>query len=375
MDSLFTGGAEYSTLLWMEWMEAHGYDVRLVLLKPKKPSYKIEHFKVNPERVSQLVPGSVYHKYKQLKKIIDTFQPAIVHSVLTASNFLCRTIRLTGRRFVHIESLVNQPYSAERLSDASLSGWKIKMFQLFDRLTQRKGVQHFHANSKAVAAHYKQEVHVPENKISVVPRGRQDNEWLQQKEELRKKYNEEFSIPSDHLLLINTGRHEHQKGHDILLKAVALCESNTPFNVLIAGREGAFTNSILELQVQLGLQQKVKLIGHRTDIPQLLAAADLFVFPSRFEGMPGALIEACAAGLPVVCTDLPCMTEVVTDKQNALLFPTENPQAMATQLDQLLMDADKRKEMGTESLAVFRNKFQLENIHLSSEKIYKQQLR
>ncbi len=373
MDSLFTGGAEYSTLLWMEWMEAHGYDVKLVLLKPKNPSYKIEHFKVNPERVSQLVPGSGYQRYKQLQKIIDTFQPEIVHSVLTASNFLCRTLRLTGSRFVHVESLVNQPYSAERLSDASLSRWKIKAFQLFDRMTQKKGVQHFHANSKAVAAHYMQAVSVPEQKLTVVPRGRQENPWILQKKELRNKYNEEFAIPSDHVLLINTGRHEHQKGHDVLLKAVALSKSDIPFTVLIAGREGAFTNSIFELLEQLGLKEKVQLIGHRTDIPQLLAAADLFVFPSRFEGMPGALIEACAAGLAIVCTDLPCMTEVVTENKNALLFPTEDPQALATQLDQLLMDADKRNEMGAESLVIFRNNFQLEHIHLSLEKLYQQQ--
>jgi glycosyltransferase involved in cell wall biosynthesis len=107
-------------------------------------------------------------------------------------------------------------------------------------------------------------------------------------------------------------------------------------------------------------------------VPQLLAASDLFVFPSRYEGMPGALIEACAAGLPVVCTDLPCMTEVVQPHVNALLFPLNHQQLLAQQLELLISNAELRNTMGAESLAIFHQKFTLESIHLQMEALIQQ---
>jgi glycosyltransferase involved in cell wall biosynthesis len=362
IDSLFTGGAEYSTLLWMEWLLAKGYDVRMVLLKPKNPSYKISDFKIDPARVTMLNTNGVYARYKALKQIIQVFKPAVVHSVLNASNFTTRAIRILHGGFKHVESLVNQPYSQERLSDQSLNTFKIRLLQIYDILTQKAGVQHFHANSQAVADHYMQAVNVPANKITVIPRGRTDNTYIHQKDTLRRQYGAEFNIPADHIWLINTGRHEYQKAHDVLLEALSLLQSKVPHTLLIAGREGKETAKIYKLIDQYNLKDRVCLLGHRTDIPQLLAAADIFVFPSRYEGMPGALIEACSAGLPAICTDLPCMREVV-DGNSANFFPLNDAKALSIQLDQMLNDASLLTKMGKEALKQFQEKFRLERIH------------
>ena len=362
IDSLFTGGAEYSTLLWMEWLLAKGYDVKMVLLKPKNPAYKISDFKIDPARVTMLNTNGVYARYKALKQIIKDFKPTVVHSVLNASNFTTRAIHILHVGFKHVESLVNQPYSQERLSDQSLNTFKIRLLQIYDILTQKKGVQHFHANSQAVADHYKQAVKVPANKITVIPRGRTDNTYIQQKDTLRRQYEAEFNIPADHVWLINTGRHEYQKAHDVLLEALSLLQSKVPHAVLIAGREGKETSKIHQLIDQYNLKDRVHLLGHRTDIPQLLAASDLFVFPSRYEGMPGALIEACSAGLPAICTDLPCMREVV-DESSASFFPLNDVKILSLHLDQMLADASLRTRMGEEALKQFQEKFRLERIH------------
>ena len=362
IDSLFTGGAEYSTLLWMEWLLEKGYDVRMVLLKPKNPSYKISDFKIDPKRVTMLNTNGVFARYKTLKQIIQKFKPTIVHTVLNASNFTTRAIRILHGGFKHVESLVNQPYSQERLSDQSLNTFKIRLLQMYDILTQKKGVQHFHANSQAVADHYMQAVKVPANKITVIPRGRTDNNYIHQKETLRRQYEAEFNIPDYHVWLINTGRHEYQKAHDVLLEALSLLQSKVPHTLLIAGREGKETEKIHQLIDQYNLKDRVRLLGHRSDIPQLLAAADLFVFPSRYEGLPGALIEACAAALPSICTDLPCMREVV-DGNSANFFPLNDAKMLSIQLDQTLNDASLRTQMGEEALKKFQEKFRLERIN------------
>ena len=362
IDSLFTGGAEYSTLLWMEWLLEKGYDVRMVLLKLKNPSYNISDFKIDPAKVTILNTNGVFARYKALKQIIQKFNPTVVHSVLNASNFTTRAIRILHGGFKHVESLVNQPYSQERLSDQSLNTFKIRLLQAYDILTQKKGVQHFHANSQAVADHYIQAVKVPSSKITVIPRGRSNNTYIIQKETLRCQYEVEFNIPTDHVWLINTGRHEYQKAHDVLLEALSLLQSKVSYTLLIAGREGKETSKIRQLIDHYGLKDRVRLLGHRTDIPQLLAASDLFVFPSRYEGMPGALIETCAAGLPSVCTDLPCMREVV-DETSARFFPLNGAKALSHQLDQILNDASSRTDMGKEALKQFQEKFRLERIH------------
>jgi glycosyltransferase involved in cell wall biosynthesis len=362
LDSLFTGGAEYSTLLWMEWLLAKGYDVRMVLLKPKNPSYKISDFKIDPSRVTMLQTIGVFARYKALKQILQEFKPAVVHSVLNASNFTTRALRIFQGGFKHVESVVNQPYSKERLGDQSLSKLKIRLLQAYDICTQKKGVQHFHANSQAVADHYIQAVKVPASKITVIPRGRTDNTYIHQKENLRRQYELEFNFPADHIWLINTGRHEYQKAHDVLLEALSLLQSKQPYVLLIAGREGKETSRIHQLIDQYNLKDRVRLLGHRTDIPQLLAASDLFVFPSRYEGMPGALIEACAAALPSICTDLPCMREVV-DENSALFFPLNDAKVLSLQLDQMLAEALLRTQMGEEALKKFQYKFRLERIH------------
>ncbi len=362
MDSLFTGGAEYSTLLWMEWLEEKGYNVKLILLKPKTPSYKIEDFKISKDKVQQLLSGGNYSKYKQLKKIIHEFKPDVVHSVLNASNFITRAIKLTGGKFKHIESVVNQPYAAERLKDNRIASWKIKLLNIYDRITQGWGVDYFHANSRAVADHYIKYVAVATNKITVVPRGRTENKHTQQRAALRTHYAQELNINPNAVWLINTGRHEYQKAHDVLIQAVSELKTDISYEVLIAGREGANTEMIKKLITKHQLENKIHFLGHRTDIPQLLAASDIFVFPSRYEGMPGALIEACAAGLPAICTDLPCMHEVV-DEESALFFPINESEALAHQINMQVSNSNLRKQMGSAALKSFEEKFQVEGIH------------
>lgn len=363
MDSLFTGGAEYSTLWWMEWLRANGTEVKMVLLKIKKPSYELNDFQISPDDVVLLQPGNSISKYRQVKKIIQSYAPDIIHSVLNASNFLCRTLRLLHGGFVHIESLVNQPYSKERLADKNLSKRKIQLLQTFDRITEKKGVQYFHANSEAVADHYRTAVGVHAEKITVVPRGRSENKWLSKKGALRNQFNQEFQIPEDHLLLINTGRHEHQKGQDVLLEALHQLQTTVPHTLLIVGRSGRQSDTLHELAAIYKLNDHVRFLGHRQDVPQLLAAADLFVFPSRFEGMPGALIEACAAGLPIVCTDLPCMTEVVEAGNNALLFTINRADELSVQLKRMIEDRDLREKTGSKSLELFQQSFLSDFIH------------
>ncbi|MDH5380085.1 MAG: glycosyltransferase, partial [Cyclobacteriaceae bacterium] len=112
-----------------------------------------------------------------------------------------------------------------------------------------------------------------------------------------------------------------------------------------------------------GLNGQVKLLGHRTDVEQLLAAADVFVFPSRFEGLPGALIEAAAAGLPIIASDIPNNREVAGENKNALFFPVNDHQVLSACIEKMATDPDLRSKFAKESLRIFNERFTLEKVH------------
>jgi len=91
----------------------------------------------------------------------------------------------------------------------------------------------------------------------------------------------------------------------------------------------------------------VELWGWQNDMPSILAQADIFCLPSYREGIPNALLEACAAGLPIVATDVPGCRDVVTDGLNGLLVPVKSPDALATALETLILNRELRLTMGT----------------------------
>jgi glycosyltransferase involved in cell wall biosynthesis len=79
----------------------------------------------------------------------------------------------------------------------------------------------------------------------------------------------------------------------------------------------------------LGITDRVRFLGSRKDVPNLLRAADVFAFPSHYEGFPGALVEALATGLPVVASDIPMHREAIRSGDNGLLFPVDSPETLA----------------------------------------------
>ena len=104
----------------------------------------------------------------------------------------------------------------------------------------------------------------------------------------------------------------------------------------------------------------MRFLGHRDDAPEVLAAADVFVFPSLYEGLGGALIEAMALGLPIVASDLPAIREVVEPGSNALLVEPGSPADLADAIVALADDPERRRRMGARSRAIFEDRFTLE---------------
>lgn len=122
----------------------------------------------------------------------------------------------------------------------------------------------------------------------------------------------EFSIPADGILHVHVGNFHAAKNHERLIGIFSEIAKRDPRSrLLLIGRgSGEFEGRLGETVALLGLAGLVRHAGQRTDVPRLLKAADLMIFPSKWEGLPGAVLEACAAGLPVVASDLPGVREI-----------------------------------------------------------------
>lgn len=361
INSLYTGGAEFSTITFYSWVKTTMKDeVKIVCLKKADPEYDFREFGF--EEVTYLNQNSFFSRLKNFNRIVDEFRPDIVHSVLFDSNLIGRASRLIKGNFKHLESLVNQTYSPYRLKDPNVNKLKLEVYRCLDFITQIWGVDHFHSNGATVAKHYQEKLFINASRITNIPRGRYPNSFLNDTETINLIRNE-LKL-KDKVVLVNVARHEYQKAQTVLIDSLyELKDLNSEYVLLLVGRNGEATKEIKEKINFNGLQENVRILGHRSDVSKLLAASDIFVFPSRFEGLPGALIEAEAAGLPIVCSDIPNNLEVIEENKNALIFPVDDTRILAQQLKELISDLSKRKRMGSESLAIYNRKFTIKRVH------------
>ena len=126
--------------------------------------------------------------------------------------------------------------------------------------------------------------------------------------------------------IVTVGRLEEQKNHELLIKAFARIADSIPLDNLIIYGEGQLRPHLNEIIAQYKLTERVVLAGSQSDIPNLLCKAKCFVLSSDYEGMPNALMEAMAAGVPVVSTDCPCggPRTLIQNKEQGILVPVGN---------------------------------------------------
>ena len=198
--------------------------------------------------------------------------------------------------------------------------------------------------SNQVAAFNQETIGIPKEKIEVIPNGVPLEEFsrLPSRAEVR----ERFGIPVSGLAIGTVGRAEPAKGLDLLLDAYAILSEKFPEAYLVIAGNGRELESLKSQAAESGIRGRVYFLGDQDDIPGVLAAMDLFVLPSRFEGLPNALLEAMAASLPVVATDAGGVGDAVVDGETGILVPPGDSQSLEEAICRLLLDADARRRMG-----------------------------
>jgi glycosyltransferase involved in cell wall biosynthesis len=157
-------------------------------------------------------------------------------------------------------------------------------------------------------------------------------------------------------VVLTVARLDQQKGVEYLVEAAALVPGAT---FLVAG-EGPERGRLERRAAELGLDTRVLFLGHRQDIPDLLAACDVFVLPSLFEGLALSILEAMAAGKPVIATAIEGTSEVIRDGENGLLIPPTDPTALASAVRQILGDPVRAQRLAAAGRARVQREFSTE---------------
>lgn len=146
----------------------------------------------------------------------------------------------------------------------------------------------------------------------------------------RKEKRKELGIPENSVLLLSVGELNENKNHETVIRAIA----GLDVYFMIAGK-GGLEAHLQQLIDSLGMSDRVRLLGYRTDVGELYAAADLFVFPSFREGLSVSVMEAMASGLPVVCSRIRGNTDLI-DEEGGRLFDPGSAEACAVAIKSML---------------------------------------
>lgn len=343
IDSLEPSGAEWSLLAMAPHLLGHGVEMEIVHFATTAglgPRFEELGVRVisRPGRRSRAARAWA------IRDLLRSRPPDLVHTTLFEAD-------VAGRLAAHwcsipcVSSLVNTAYGPEHRSASRIPRWKLEAARALDLVTARS-VTRFHAISDTVATDMARRLRIDPRKIDVVPRGRDSGALGRRSPDRRARVRAALGIPEGAPVVLCVGRHEHQKALDVAVAAFAAVHSRRPdARLLVAGREGNATAQLHQAIRSSGASEAVRLLGWRCDVPDLLTAADVLLFPSRWEGLGSVLLEAMALETPIVASDLPVLRELLVDddgEELAWFAPVDDPQAVADRCLEALSGADGR---------------------------------
>lgn len=271
----------------------------------------------------EIEPVEDWHCLQALTRIIRDWRPQIVHGHSAKGGFLAR---LAAHRVPGVRTVYNPHGFPFQMRTSPL---KRELYIRLERYAGRytDALVAVCAGQKALAVQYGL---LPPERISVIPNGLDAAEFSLtiDRDTLRR----ELGVPPEARLVGTVAALSPQKGIEYLIRAAAAVRRERPeVHFLIVG-DGVLRGPLQRLAKTLGAAEGVHFAGARRDIPQVLAALDLFVLPSLWEGLPYALLEAGAAGLPVIASAIPGNCDVIRAGVTGYLAKPADALDLAVQL-------------------------------------------
>ncbi|MEP0711399.1 glycosyltransferase [Algoriphagus sp.] len=361
LDTLQTGGAEKS-LLEITSRFQHFKPVFVTLFDGKHdllPEYEAAGIQVI--RLGLPVSNRFGELATQVDQLVKKYEAVIVHSSIFRSDMVARRLK---SKVKIVNSLVNNSYRKRRYDGLP---WKGKLsllgVQLLDRFTIGR-IDLMIANSQVLIDSHRKTIGLDPEKTGVIHRGRPIPKVIRHRASGFRLRTSDIG----HRTWLCVGRLIERKGHKDLLPAFAELLKKRPLDRLILAGDGEYRGAIEKMIESLEIGNSVELLGTVSHVPELLEKSDFFVFPSYFEGLPGSVIEAMLAKIPIICSDIPENKECL--KEGMCLFHSVGDQEdlLAKMQEAVsLQDWEIRTEKG---YAYAREHFDIEKIAVQYEEVY-----
>jgi glycosyltransferase involved in cell wall biosynthesis len=331
-DSRVLGGAENAMFMLLESLDRAAWQPTLLLddapgVEPL--AERAEALGVPVRRVAPLPLGLAgARRVPALARLLRRERPAVFHAHMS-SPVACKWA-LAGAVLARVPAVLGTVQVGEYEPPDRAARWQLRALA--------RGVGRYLAVSRAIADELVERLGWPAAKIEASYNAVDvDRAAVAAPPGLRERLGGSATRP----LVLTPARLDAQKGHRVLLEAAA----EVPDACFLLAGEGPEREGLEAEARRLGLDDRVRFLGRREDVPQLLAAADVFALPSLYEGSSLAVLEAMAAGTPVVSSAIGGTDELVEDGRSGLLVPPGDSAALAAALRRLLADRELAEAM------------------------------
>lgn len=298
--------------------------------------------------------GFDWRIYSKMQQVFREFQPDIVHT------------HMQVLRYAFPSMLIHKPrlmlHSVQNVADRELE-WRGRMLQ---RVGYRFGIKPI-AVAREVAKSVERIYNIRNCEViwNCVPTDHYGSPQIG-----REEWRAQQGFAPDDVLFVCVARFFPQKNHPLLLEAFARGPAGDPRARLLLVGAGPLLPQAQAEAKRLGIMEKVHFLGLRSDIPDLLAATDTFVLSSDWEGAPVALIEAMAAGLPVIATAVGGVAESFQNHKEGILLQPGDAAGIAQAMTMLLHNGELRRSMGAAAAVRAREQSDIGKMVRAYEDLY-----
>lgn len=333
--SLPVGGAEILRKTVAQELAIRNVPFRICLIKGGgKMAHELKSLGINIDKLGK--SNSIYNPFTTftLLKYFLKYKPSLVQSSQFNSNFHTRIAAKLAKVPVVI------------CEEHGLNFWKKWRHKLVDRYLVN-WCERIIAVSEAVKTFNIDVIGLPDAIIKVLPNcidisRFQPSEKIRNREDVR----EELNLKQNDFVFGHVGTLRQEKGHDVLLQSFAKFKRNYSAKLILVG-DGPQRSRLEDLCNVLDIEKDVIFCGIRNDIPDILNALDVFVFPSRNEAFGIALLEAMYSGLPVIGAKAGGIPEIISDRKTGVLVSPEDSDALCKAMIDYYDDVTLRKRLGT----------------------------
>lgn len=331
--SMGMGGADQQLLSAARKLRSRGHEVLIVSLTPLGPmGLEAKSIGIPTQSLEMRRGFPDPRGLVRLGRLVRTWKPDVLHSHMVHANLMARVLRL----FVPIPAMISTIHNI-------YEGGRLRMaaYRLTNRLVDQMTII-----SEAAADHFITEGIVPRELLRVVPNGVDTDLFREVLPEARDAVRRSLGLEREFVWLA-VGRFEIAKDYPNMLRAFARVREQHPRSVLLLVGRGSLQGETEALVQALDLTSQVRFLGVRDNVPEVMSAADAYVMSSAWEGMPMVLLEAAAAGLPIVATHVGGNREVVCNEESGFLVPPRAPDQLGLAMLRLMETSEAhRRSMG-----------------------------